>query len=137
MILGLGNDLCDIRRIEQSLDRFGDRFIERVFTEGERLAVETRSSTDAARAAAYAKRFAAKEACSKALGTGMRDGVAWRCMEVSALPSGKPVLTLSGGALVQAESLMPNGHQPRMHLTLTDDYPWAQAVVILEALPNP
>ena len=130
MIVGLGSDLCDIRRIQASLDRFGDRFTERVFTEKERAKAERRKD----RAGTYAKRFAAKEACTKALGTGMR-GVAWRDMGVVNLPSGKPTLELSGGAADALARLIPEGMTPVIHLSLTDDHPYAQAFVIIEALP--
>ncbi|HEX2134799.1 MAG TPA: holo-ACP synthase [Microvirga sp.] len=129
MILGIGSDLCDVRRIERSLERFGDRFTHRVFTHGERL----RSDRRAARAASYARRFAAKEACAKALGTGMRAGVFWRDMEVVNLPGGKPTLRLSGGALEHLRSMTPAGHEAVVHVTLTDDPPIAQALVVIEA----
>ncbi len=132
MILGIGSDLCDIRRIERSLDRFGDRFTNRVFTEGERA----RSDRRAARAPSYARRFAAKEACSKALGTGMRAGVFWRDMEVVNLASGQPTLRLSGGALEQLRAMTPEGYEAVLHVTLTDDPPLAQAFVIIEARPR-
>ena len=131
MIIGIGSDLCDIRRIEQSLARFGERFTGRVFTEGERA----RSDRKAERAASYAKRFAAKEACSKALGTGIRSGVFWRDMAVTNLPSGKPVMALTGGAAEALARLVPAGHDGIVHLTMTDDYPLAQAFVIIEAVP--
>jgi holo-[acyl-carrier protein] synthase len=133
MIIGFGNDLCDIRRIEQALDRYGERFTNRCFTEIERR----KSDGRAARAASYAKRFAAKEACSKALGTGLRFGVAWREMGVVNLPSGRPTLSLTGGALIRLESLTPRGCRAVLHLTLTDEHPWAQAQVIIEALEDP
>lgn len=129
MILGIGSDLCDIRRIERSLDRFGDRFTNRVFTEGERA----RSDRRAARAPSYARRFAAKEACSKALGTGMRAGVFWRDMEVVNLPGGKPTLRLTGGALERLKAMTPEGHEAVVHVSLTDDPPVAQAFVVIEA----
>lgn len=131
MIVGIGSDLCDIRRIEQSLARFGERFTGRVFTPGERA----RSDRKAERAASYAKRFAAKEACSKALGTGIRSGVFWRDMAVTNLPSGKPVMALTGGAAEALARLVPEGHEGIVHLTMTDDYPLAQAFVIIEAVP--
>ncbi|HUI20381.1 MAG TPA: holo-ACP synthase [Methylocella sp.] len=130
MIIGFGNDLCDIRRIEDSLARFGERFIQRCFTETERRKSDGRAS----RAASYAKRFAAKEACAKALGTGLRAGIAWRDMGVVNLPSGKPTLCLTGGAAARLEALTPPGHQVFIHLTLTDEYPIAQAQVIIEAV---
>lgn len=129
MILGLGNDIVDIRRIEESLNRFGDRFRDRIFTEVEKK----KSDGRLLRAASYAKRFAAKEACSKALGTGFHRGVFWRDMGVVNEPSGRPTMVLTGGALKQLERLTPAGKQPRIHLTITDDHPWAQAVVIIEA----
>jgi holo-[acyl-carrier protein] synthase len=131
MILGIGSDLSDIRRIQASLDRFGDRFTHRCFTEMERR----RSERKPDRAASYAKRFAAKEACAKALGTGMRGAVYWRDMGVVNLPSGQPTLALTGGALTRLESLVPAGHEARIHLSLTDDHPYAQAFVVIEALP--
>lgn len=130
MIIGFGNDLCDIRRIEQSLERFGDRFVLRCFTETEQL----KSNGRAGRAASYAKRFAAKEACAKALGTGLRAGVRWRDMGVVNLPSGKPTMTLTGGAALRLADLTPVGHWTLIHLTLTDEYPLAQAQVIIEAI---
>ena len=132
MILGIGNDLIDIRRIEKTLDRFGDRFINRIFTEMERK----KSDKRLLRAASYAKRFASKEACSKALGTGFRKGVFWRDMGVTNLPSGKPTMTLTGGALKRLEDLTPDGMTPQIDLTITDDFPLAQAIVIISALPE-
>ncbi|MEO1205368.1 MAG: holo-ACP synthase [Pseudomonadota bacterium] len=132
MILGLGNDLIDIRRIERTLERFGGRFLDRVFTDAERARAERRPVS---RVATYAKRFAAKEACSKALGTGMRKGVAWRHMGVINLPSGRPTMHLTGGALTRLQVLVPTGCEPRIDLTLTDDFPHAQAIVIISALP--
>ena len=131
MILGLGNDLVDIRRIEKSLVRFGERFIQRVFTEVER----TRSEGRATRVDSYAKRFAAKEACSKALGTGFRRGVFMRDMGVINLRSGKPTLALTGGALARLQAITPAGMTAQIDLTLTDEYPLAQAIVIITALP--
>lgn len=139
MILGIGNDLIDIRRIEQSLDRFGDRFIARVFTDVERAKSERRAGAagkHSARAATYAKRFAAKEACSKALGTGFRDGVFWRDMGVVNLPSGQPTMRLTGGALERLKAITPAGMQARIHVTLTDEYPMAEAFVIISAEPE-
>jgi holo-[acyl-carrier protein] synthase len=132
MILGLGSDLSDIRRIQASLDRFGDRFRNRVFTELER----TRSERKADAAASYAKRFAAKEACAKALGTGMRRGVFWRDMGVINLRSGQPTMALTGGALARLQEMTPEGMRAVIHLSLTDDHPYAQAFVIIEALPE-
>ncbi|WP_445500572.1 holo-ACP synthase [Microvirga sp. G4-2] len=130
MILGIGSDLCDIRRIERSLDRFGDRFTHRIYTEGERV----RSDRRAARAPSYARRFAAKEACAKALGTGLSQGVFWRDMEVVNLPSGRPTMRLTGGALERLWKMTPEGYEPFVHVSLTDDPPLAQAFVIIEAL---
>ncbi len=132
MILGLGSDLSDIRRIQASLDRFGDRFRQRVFTELERA----RSERKADAAASYAKRFAAKEACAKALGTGMRRGVFWRDMGVINLRSGQPTMALTGGAAERLKAMTPPGMRPVIHLSLTDDHPYAQAFVIIEALPE-
>jgi holo-[acyl-carrier protein] synthase len=132
VILGLGNDMIDIRRIEGTLDRFGDRFIERVFTPVERARSDRRQGR--IRAASYAKRFAAKEACAKALGTGLRRGVFWRDMGVVNLSSGRPTLRLTGGAALHLSGLTPPGHEVRIDLTLTDDFPWAQAVVIISAI---
>jgi holo-[acyl-carrier protein] synthase len=131
MILGLGNDIIDIRRIERTIERFGDRFLNRVFTEVERQKSDRRSQ----RAASYAKRFAAKEACAKALGTGLRQGVFWRDMGVINLPSGRPTLVLTGGAAEQLERITPPGYTARIDLTLTDDYPLAQAIVIISGVP--
>lgn len=131
MILGIGSDLCDIRRIERSLERFGERFTHRIFTEGERA----RSDRRAARAPSYARRFAAKEACAKALGTGLSHGVFWRDMEVVNLRTGQPTMKLSGGALERLRALTPPGHEAVLHVSLTDDPPLAQAFVIIEARP--
>ena len=131
MILGIGTDLCDIRRIASSLERFGDRFTHRVFTDGERATCDRR----AARAPSYARRFAAKEACAKALGTGLSQGVFWRDMEVVNLPSGQPTLSLTGGAREHLAGMVPQGYEARLHLTLTDEPPLAQAFVIIEAVP--
>ncbi len=131
MILGIGNDLCDIKRIESSLERFGERFIRRIFTEVER----GRSEGRAERAASYAKRFAAKEACSKALGTGLRRGVFWRDMGVVNLRGGRPTLVLTGGALARLAEMTPAGMTARIDLTMTDEYPLAQAFVIISAVP--
>ena len=132
MILGLGNDVIDIRRIEATLERYGDRFVQRIFTDVEQRKSERRSQ----RAASYAKRFAAKEACSKALGTGLRDGVFWRDMGVVNLPSGRPTLVLTGGAAAQLARITPAGYTARIDLTITDDYPTAQAIVIISAIPD-
>jgi len=132
MIIGLGNDLIDIRRIERTLERFGERFLRRVFTETERR----KSDRRAQRAASYAKRFAAKEACAKALGTGVpRRGVHWRDLGVVNLPSGKPTLALTGGALRRLHEITPDGMVAQIDLTLTDDFPLAEAVVIISARP--
>ena len=130
MILGIGSDLSDIRRIKRSLERFGDRFTHRIFTEPERA----RSDRKADAAASYAKRFAAKEACAKALGTGMRRGVFWRDMGVVNMRSGQPTLALTGGALARLHEMTPAGCKPVIHLSLTDDHPYAQAFVIIEAV---
>ena len=127
----MGSDLCDIRRIEKTLETFGERFIDRCFTPVERQKSERR----AARAASYAKRFAAKEACAKALGTGLNQGVFWRDMGVVNLPSGQPTLRLTGGAADRLAGMLPAGHQAIIHLTLTDEYPLAQAHVLIEARP--
>ncbi|HZG26867.1 holo-[acyl-carrier protein] synthase [Ensifer adhaerens] len=133
MIIGIGSDLIDIRRVEKSIARFGDRFTHRCFTEVERAKSDRRKE----RAASYAKRFAAKEACSKALGTGLAQGVFWRDMGVVNLPSGKPTMALTGGAAERLAAMTPQGHYAVVHLTITDDFPLAQAFVILEALPLP
>ncbi len=132
MIIGIGSDLVDIRRIDKTLQRHGERFVDRCYTEVERK----RSDGRADRAASYAKRFAAKEACSKALGTGLRRGVYWRDMGVVNKPSGKPTMLLTGGALKQLQSIIPAGMRAEVHLTITDDFPMAQAFVIIEALPE-
>lgn len=131
-IIGLGNDMIDINRIERSLERYGARFINRIFTDVEQAKSERRS----ARAASYAKRFAAKEACAKALGTGMRDGVFWRDMGVVNLPSGKPTMALTGGALERLHAITPENWVAQIDLTITDDNPWAQAIVIITAMPR-
>jgi holo-[acyl-carrier protein] synthase len=131
MILGIGSDLCDIRRIENSLARFGERFTQRIFTAGE----QAKSDRRATRAASYARRFAAKEACSKALGTGIRSGVFWRDMEVVNLPSGRPTMRLTGGAAARLAQMVPPGHEAVVHVSLTDDPPLAQAFVVIEARP--
>jgi holo-[acyl-carrier protein] synthase len=131
MILGLGSDLIDIRRIEQAIERFGDRFLDRIFTDAERRKCDRRANP----AASYARRFAAKEACSKALGTGFRRGVFWRDLGVINLPSGRPCMQLSGGALRRLEEITPAGMMARLDVTLTDEPPIAQAVVIITAVP--
>ncbi len=131
-VIGLGSDLCNIDRIANSIARFGDRFINRIFTDVEQAKANRRQLT---RAATYAKRFAAKEACAKALGTGFRQGVFWRDLAVVNLPSGQPTLTLSGGAAARLAQITPPGHKPIIHLTMTDDHPWAQAIVLITASP--
>jgi holo-[acyl-carrier protein] synthase len=133
MILGVGTDLANIDRIAATLARFGDRFRTRVFTETERARAEARADT----AGTYAKRWAAKEACSKALGTGLRMGIAWRDMAVTNLPTGQPVMELTGWAAQRLAQMTPPGHRAVVHVSLTDDHPWAQAFVIIEALPYP
>jgi holo-[acyl-carrier protein] synthase len=130
MILGIGADLADIRRIDGTLERFGDRFVQRVFTEIEQAKSEARRE----RAASYAKRWAAKEACAKALGTGLRMGVAWREMGVVNLRSGQPTMALTGGAAARLARMTPPGMEARLHVTITDDHPWAQAFVVIEAV---
>jgi holo-[acyl-carrier protein] synthase len=132
MIIGLGHDMCDIRRIEKTLERFGERFVARVFTEEE----QRKASRRKLKAETYAKRFAAKEACAKALGTGVpRRGVHWKHMGVVNLPTGKPTMVLTGGAAERLVKLTPAGMTAVIHLTITDEYPYAQAQVIIEALP--
>jgi holo-[acyl-carrier protein] synthase len=133
MIIGIGSDIIDIRRIERSLDRFGRRFIDRVFTKVEQRKSEGRAQ----RAASYAKRFAAKEACAKALGTGLRAGVFWRDMGVVNLASGKPTMQLTGGAARRLTEITPPGMVPQIDLTITDEHPQAQAIVIISAVPKP
>lgn len=130
MILGIGSDIIDIRRIEETLARFGDRFIHRIYTEKERARAERRPNQ---RADTYAKRFAAKEACSKALGTGLKRGVFWRDMGVSNLPSGQPTMVLTGGAAQRLAAITPQGMTAHIHVSLTDDYPLAVAFVIISA----
>ncbi len=132
MILGVGNDLIDIRRIERTLERFGNRFIDRIFTPVEREKSQRRVNM----AASYAKRFAAKEACSKALGTGLRKGVFWRDMGVVNLPSGQPTLRLSGGAAARLKSITPAGMEARIDLSMTDEPPLAEATVVISAVPK-
>lgn len=131
MIIGIGSDLIDIRRVEKSLERFGERFTHRCFTEIERRKSDGRKN----RAASYAKRFAAKEACSKALGTGLAQGVFWKDMGVVNLPGGKPTMRLTAGAGERLKAMTPPGHEAHIHITITDDFPLAQAFVIIEALP--
>ena len=132
MIIGIGNDLCNIERIEKTLEKFGERFENRVFTETEIALARRHRRT----AETYAKRFAAEEACAKALGTGVpRRGVHWKHLGVVNLPTGKPTLALTGGAAKRLEAMMPEGHEAIIHLTITDDHPWAEAQVIIEAIP--
>lgn len=131
MILGVGTDLCNIERIEGTLERFGDRFRNRVFTEIEQAKAERRRDV----AGTYAKRWAAKEACSKALGTGLRMGIAWKDMAVSNLHSGQPVMKVTGWAAERLAAMTPEGFEAIIHVTLTDDHPWAQAFVVIEARP--
>lgn len=133
MILGIGTDLCNIDRIEGTLERFGDRFRNRVFTETELRKSRRRAGQEAA---TLAKRWAAKEACSKALGTGLRMGIAWRDMAVSNLRSGQPVMTLSGWAADRLAAMTPTAHEAVVHVSLTDDHPWAHAFVVIEAAPR-
>ncbi|MEX2643827.1 MAG: holo-ACP synthase [Acetobacterales bacterium] len=130
MIIGVGTDLIDIRRIEKTLDRFGERFLDRIYTATERKRSERRAN----RANSYAMRYAAKEACAKALGTGFRRGVFWRDLGVANLPSGKPTMVLTGGALERLRAITPAGHAAQVDLTLTDEYPIAQAVVVISAV---
>lgn len=133
MIIGIGSDIIDIRRVQRTLDRFGERFVERIFTEVEQQKSEGRRM----RAASYAKRFAAKEACSKALGTGLRRGVFWRDMGVVNLRGGQPTMALTGGALQRLNEITPPGMASVIHLTITDDHPLAQAFVIISVVPRP
>ena len=132
MIIGIGSDLCDIRRIEKTIARHGDRFLDRIFTATERARADRRAN----RVATYAKRFAAKEACAKALGTGLNRGVFWRDMGVSNLPSGRPTMRLTGGALQRLQEITPEGFVPQIDLTITDEYPLAQAFVVITAVPT-
>ena len=132
MILGIGTDLCNIERIEGTITRFGERFLNRVFTPREQAKARSRPR---AVAATFAKRWAAKEACSKALGTGLRMGISWKDMAVSNLRSGQPVMTVTGWAAARLAQMTPSGHEALIHVTLTDDHPWAQAFVVIEARP--
>ena len=132
MILGIGTDLANIERIAATLERFGDRFRNRVFTPTEQATAEHRADV----AGTYAKRWAAKEACSKALGTGLRMGIAWKDMAVSNLPTGQPVMRLSGWAAARLAAMVPPGHRAVVHVTLTDDHPWAQAFVVIDSVPQ-
>lgn len=135
MIIGIGNDVIDVRRIDKSIERFGDRFLTRIFTELERNKAQRRTEMRHVRVATYAKRFAAKEACAKALGTGLNQGVFWRDMGVVNLPSGKPTIQLTGGAQARLQKLTPAGMRAQIDLTMTDEYPHAQALVIISAVP--
>ena len=132
MILGIGTDLANIERIAGTLERFGDRFRNRVFTEIEQKKAERRADTPGT----YAKRWAAKEACSKALGTGLRMGIAWKDMSVRNLRTGQPVMEVTGWAKARLDEMTPEGHEAIIHVTLTDDHPWAQAMVVIEARPK-
>ncbi|MAT01101.1 MAG: holo-ACP synthase [Rhodobacteraceae bacterium] len=132
MIIGIGSDLANIERIKGTLDRFGDRFRKRVFTNTEQKKAESRKNF----ADTYAKRWAAKEACSKALGTGLRMGIAWKEMQVTNLKTGQPMMSVEGSAAKRLEKITPKGYEAIIHVTLTDDYPWAQAFVVIEALPK-
>jgi holo-[acyl-carrier protein] synthase len=136
MIVGIGNDLIDIRRIEQTLARFGDRFVDRIYTEAEKRKAERRKGAGNAYAATLAKRYAAKEAASKALGTGFRMGVFWRDLGVVNEPTGKPTIVMTGGAALRLAALMPAGMRPEIALTITDEYPLAEALVIISAVPD-
>jgi holo-[acyl-carrier protein] synthase len=131
MILGIGSDLCDVRRIERVISRYGDRFIQRIFTETERAKADRRVT----RVETYAKRFAAKEACAKALGTGFRGGVFWRDLGVVNLPSGRPTMILSGGALARLHAITPPGLRAQIDVTITDEGPMAHAIVVITAVP--
>ncbi|SMX39798.1 holo-ACP synthase [Octadecabacter ascidiaceicola] len=131
MILGIGTDLANIERIQGTLDRFGDRFRNRVFTDIEQRKAENRKDV----AGTYAKRWAAKEACSKALGTGLRMGISWKDMAVTNMRTGQPVMAVTGWAKERLETMTPEGHEAIIHVTLTDDHPWAQAFVVIEARP--
>ncbi len=135
MIIGIGSDLIDIRRVARVIERHGERFLDRIFTEAERAKAGRRARSERLVVATYAKRFAAKEACAKALGTGIRRGVWWRDMGVINLPGGRPTMTLTGGALTRLDALTPPGCEPRIHLSITDDWPMAQAFVIISAAP--
>jgi holo-[acyl-carrier protein] synthase len=136
MIVGIGSDLIDIRRVEKVIERHGARFIDRIFTEAEQAKAARRAKAPRSLVATYAKRFAAKEACAKALGTGIREGVWWRDMGVVNLSGGRPTMRLTGGALARLETLLPPGHEARIDLTITDDWPLAQAFVIISAVPK-
>jgi holo-[acyl-carrier protein] synthase len=135
MIIGIGLDVIDIRRVAKVIERHGDRFLERIYTDAERAKADRRAKNEKMVAATYAKRFAAKDACSKALGTGIRRGVWWRDMGVINLPGGRPTMELTGGALARLQSMTPEGHEVRIDLSITDDWPMAQAFVIISAVP--
>ena len=137
MIIGLGSDLIDIRRIEKTLDRFGDRFIQRIYTETEQRKAERRKGAGQAYVATFAKRYAAKEAASKALGTGFRQGVFWKDLGVVNLPTGQPTVHMTGGAAERLKKMTPPGMTAQVNLTITDEYPIAEAVVIITAVPDP
>ena len=137
MIIGIGSDLIDITRVAKVIERHGDRFLDRIFTDAERAKAARRANSEKMVVATYAKRFAAKEACSKALGTGIRQGVWWRDMGVVNLPGGKPTMALTGGALKRLEKITPPGTRAQIDLTITDDFPLAQAIVIISAVPQP
>ena len=136
MILGIGTDLANIERVRGVLDRFGDRFRDRVFTEREQRTARRRAKVDLGEASTYAKRWAAKEACSKALGTGLRMGIAWRDMAVVNLGTGQPTMSVTGWAAERLAEMTPAGHEAVIHVSLTDDHPWAQAFVVIEARPT-
>jgi holo-[acyl-carrier protein] synthase len=136
MIIGVGSDLIDIRRVAKAIERHGERFLARIFTEAERTKAERRAKSEKMVVATYAKRFAAKEACAKALGTGIRQGVWWRDMGVVNLPGGRPTMQLTGGAQARLAALTPAGHEARIDLTITDEWPTAQAVVIISAVAS-
>lgn len=135
MILGIGTDLANIERVQGVLDRFGDRFRNRVFTPREQRKASARAQGELGEAATYAKRWAAKEACSKALGTGLRMGIAWKDMAVTNLHTGQPVMAVTGWAAERLDQMCPDGHEALIHVSLTDDHPWAQAFVVIEARP--
>ena len=136
MIIGIGSDLIDIRRVAKVIERHGDRFLDRIFTDAERARAVRRAKSEKMVVATYAKRFAAKEACSKALGTGIRQGVWWRDMGVVNMPSGRPTMKLTGGAAARLAKLTPPGYEADIHVSITDEYPLAQAFVIISAEPD-
>jgi len=135
MIIGIGSDLIDIRRVAKVIERHGDRFLDRIFTDAERARAERRSKNEKMVVATYAKRFAAKEACAKALGTGLRGGVWWRDMGVVNLPGGRPTMQLTGGAQRRLQAITPKGYEPRIDVTITDEGPMAHAFVVISAVP--